>query len=119
MIRLVSCAVLVVLLGIAACVYADDALNINGMNIPLISGSILESTRPPGDLNAKMARYKIGNPVGEVVGYYKNFLTANDFIIVGGEQQNQGFDAAVKKEKVQFSLRIFAQGGATIYEFIW
>ncbi len=113
------CVVTAFLLSIAVYLYAAEAINILGTEVPIVSGAVLKASQSPANLNAQMATYIVNKPLDEVVDFYKAFFAANNFLILGGAKEDGSFDAAAKKDKTQFSLRIFAENNSTIIQFIW
>jgi hypothetical protein len=104
---------------LAGAVYAKEGIEISGMRIPVVEDARLESKGRGDKINARVAVYKTARPLDEVVNFYERFLKEHDFLIMGGTDENGNFDVSVKKENTQFSLRIYAQEGETVIQFIW
>jgi hypothetical protein len=111
-------SVMTLFLGLCATAVALN-VDILGMKVPVPAGFILVSRGQDKSINAQVATYQGNLSVGEAVTFYKTFLEGNGFLVLGGEQPDGSFDASVKKDAVQFSLRIFSLKRMTVVQFIW
>jgi hypothetical protein len=103
------------------CVYAyvyADTLMISGSEVPLVQGAVISNTQGSAG-SARIKVYSVERPLKEIIDFYEEYLRENGFQVIGG-QGPEGFNAAVKKEKTMFTLRIFSERDTrTIIEFIW
>jgi len=98
-------------------VYAETLL-ISGSEVPLIQGAVISDAQVPA-ASARIKAYSVERPLKEVIDFYQEYLRQNGFLVIGG-QGAEGFNAAVKKDKTMFTLRIFSERDTrTIIEFIW
>jgi len=99
--------------------YASSVAEIAGLQLPLIEGAVaIKSSAESAAGQAKILSYSVNKPVEEVVAFYQAFLQENNFITIGNGAIG-GLDVAVKKDTAMFSLKIFAQAGKTVVQFIW
>jgi hypothetical protein len=109
-----------IMLFFAVCYSGDDrSLDILGMQVPIPGEYVLESLEYDKSIHAQVAAYLIKKPLGAVVSFYQSFLKENAFLVLGGVQPDGSFDASVKKDTVQFFLRIFTNKNSTMVQFIW
>lgn len=106
-----------IFMQIISFLYAET-VDILGMQIPLIEGAKLVKDEQEGSLKAKMVNYTVEKPLNEVVGFYQSFLETNGFRIIGGLEEGGSFNASVKRNDIQFCIRIYAQDGLTRIQFI-
>lgn len=111
--------VLIFIISVAISLYGSDSVNISGMQIPLLEGAKPSGSFAEGSVQGKIASFTVNKPLVEVVNFYSSFLQANGFSVIGGEEASGSFNAAVKKDNVQFSLRIYSEGELTYLQFIW
>jgi hypothetical protein len=113
--------IVAVIMMFSAVCYAgvERSLDILGMQVPLPGEYVLESLEQDKNIHAQVATYLIQKPLGEVVSFYQSFLKENNFSVLGGIQADGSFDASVKKDAVQFSLRIFTSKNNTMVQFVW
>ncbi len=97
---------------------ALHALEISGMQIMMIAGASLKKQSVEEGSSAKIVTYEVSKPLDEVVSFYELFFKGDGFSVIGGRQNNI-YDAAVKKNNVMFSLRIYSEAGKTIIQFKW
>ncbi|MDP2922396.1 MAG: hypothetical protein Q8O30_01570 [Candidatus Omnitrophota bacterium] len=110
---------LIFIISIAISLYGNDFINISGMQIPLVPGARAANNLTQESVQGKIANFTVNKPLAEVVNFYNSFLQANGFSVIGGQEASGSFNAAVKKDNVQFSLRIYSEGGFTYLQFIW
>lgn len=116
--KILGLSLLLVFIQITSFLYADT-LEIFGMQIPIIEGAKVVKDTAGKSLKAKIANYITDKPLNEAVSFYKSFLKANGFLVIGGLEAQGGFNASVKKGNIQFSIHIYAEGGLTKIQFIW
>jgi hypothetical protein len=110
---------LVLIISLAVGLYANDSINISGMQIPLIEGARIANDSLQGPVQGKIQNFTVNKPLSEVVNFYSSFLQTNGFLIMGGQEASGSFNAAVKKGNVQFSLQIYPEGSSTRIQFVW
>jgi hypothetical protein len=116
MIRRSGSIFLVLILTVLSIVFAAGSFNVAGITLPLIEGAV-----DHGDLgidNANVETFATGKPLAEVVAFYSAYFKDNGFLLIGGEEAG-GFNASVKKGDSMFTVKIFAEKGKTILQFIW
>lgn len=108
---------LIAVLFVLSIVNAQETINIGGAEVPVIQGAI--STQ--STVQAKQLRiviYTTEASLESVVMFYESYLKNNEYIIIGGQKGDE-YNAACKKGSAMFTLRIYAQSGKTIIQFIW
>ena len=99
--------------------YASAAsVDVRGIKIPLIEGAVFQQEGPEKEAHAQTLIYAVKKPIVEVISFYEQYLSENNFLVIGGRTGN-GFDASVKKDSSMFDLKIYAKGAETILQFIW
>lgn len=98
-------------------VYAAEGVTIQGLNIPRIDGSAKAEVKKGHGTTIYM--YETARPLAEVVDFYRSFFKSEQCVLIGGVQADGSFDAAIKKDTVQFYLKITAAGDKTQARFIW
>ena len=98
---------------------AGASIEISGQAIPLIEGSSEISVKAQETVRARIAVYSVNGPLSETVQFYKSFFEAEGFLLLGGDEPDGSFNAAVKKDSCQFSIRIYSDSGATRLQFTW
>jgi hypothetical protein len=95
---------------------AAESVFISGISLPLVEGAL----RVPGNgtSNAKVEKFSTDKPLAEVISFYSEYLKANGFLLIGGENAS-GFDASVKKNESMFTLKIYSEKGKTVVHFVW
>ena len=112
-------AILILTLIFCGKALAIQTIEISGLNIPLIEGSVaLAAQQGLNSGNMHLEEFTVNKPVDEVVNFYKAFLKENNFVTLGGNEFG-GCSVSAKKGQVMFTLKIYAGGKGTIIQFIW
>lgn len=100
------------------CLCAAEMIEISGIQIPLIEDAVPVKGTEAQTTNAQIAAYAVDRPLSEVIKFYESFLKENDFLLMGG-REDDNFNASVKKGETMFTLRIYSENQQTIIQFIW
>jgi len=114
--RKIGFIVVVLVLIAAPIAYAAESVSVSGVGLTLIEGAVHS-----GDMgidNASVETFTINKPLAEVVAFYSAYFKNNGFLIIGGEDPT-GFNASVKKDNSMFTVKIFAEKGKTVLQFVW
>ena len=114
----IFCFILCYLLTFFLSAWAQDRIEIAGIQIPLCEGARLVQPASAGSAQAKVATYKVSRPKDAVSDFYLNYFKENNFLVIGGKQEG-GLDISVKKDQVMFSLKVYAEDETTVIQFIW
>lgn len=109
----------IMLIFSVSCAGSERGVDILGMQVPLPGEYVLESLEYDNNIHAHVARYLVKKPLTEAVHFYTSFLAENGFSVLGGEQADGSFDASVKKDNVQFLLRVYIYKNMTMVQFVW
>lgn len=104
------------ILAVSSIALAAGSFTVSGVALPLIEGAV-----DHGDLgvdNANVETFVTGKPLAEVVAFYSAYFKDNGFLLIGGEEAG-GFNASVKKDDSMFTVKVFAEKGKTILQFVW
>ena len=103
----------------AISVEANEVIEISGMKIPVLEGAEQVKETRGVSVKGHVVTFAVDKTLEAVTDFYKAFFEENGFLIIGGMESGENFNAAVKKGNVQFSLRIYRESGRTQIQFIW
>lgn len=101
-----------------AILFSSESLKIKHAEIPLPEEAIFQKKELDPQEQAEIFTYIVKKPFEEIVLFYEAYFQENDFSVIGGIGET-GYDAAVKKGDLMFSIRISPDWEKTVIEFIW
>jgi hypothetical protein len=111
---LILCCLIAYLLS----AWAQDRIEIAGIEVPLFSGAHLVQSASARPAQARVVTYSVSRPKDEVSDFYLTYLNENNFLVIGGKEEG-GLNISVKKDLALFTLKVYAERDATIIQFIW
>lgn len=106
------------LIFISNCLYAQEAIDIAGAQIPIMEGAVSAQAEAVPLADTRIAAFTTEKSLDSVVIFYESFFKDNGYLVIGGKSGGE-YNASLKKENTMFTLRIYSESGRTIIQFIW